>query len=110
MTPNLKLSRRCPYLPMKNTVLFPYLFLPLSVGRPATVAAVEAALATEEKTLLVVAQRDRRQGSARRGRPVHGRHPGGHQEDGPLRRGRSRCWCRGSSGGHPEDRSRPSRT
>jgi ATP-dependent Lon protease len=43
---------------MKNTVLFPYLFLPLSVGRPATVAAVEAALATEEKTLLVVAQRD----------------------------------------------------
>jgi ATP-dependent Lon protease len=43
---------------MKNTVLFPYLFLPLSVGRPTTIAAVEAALATEEKTLLVAAQRD----------------------------------------------------
>src|SRR5437763_11210172 len=47
-----------PVLPVKNTVLFPYLFLPLSVGRPTSVAAVEAALAAEEKTLLVVAQRD----------------------------------------------------
>jgi ATP-dependent Lon protease len=47
-----------PVLPVKNTVLFPYLFLPLSVGRPNSVAAVEAALATEEKTLFVVAQRN----------------------------------------------------
>src|SRR5262245_44732365 len=47
-----------PVLPIKNTVLFPYLFLPLSVGRPNSVAAVEAALATEEKTLFVVAQRN----------------------------------------------------
>jgi len=38
-----------PVLPLKNTVLFPYLFLPLSVGRPDSVAAVEAALASEEK-------------------------------------------------------------
>ncbi|HEY8503532.1 MAG TPA: endopeptidase La, partial [Gemmataceae bacterium] len=41
----------------RNTVLFPGLFVPLSVGRPGSVAAVEAALAAEEKTLLVVAQR-----------------------------------------------------
>lgn len=47
-----------PVLPMKNTVLFPYLFMPLAAGRPASRAAVEAALATEEKTLLVAAQRD----------------------------------------------------
>jgi ATP-dependent Lon protease len=47
-----------PVLPIKNTVLFPHLFLPLSVGRPNSRAAVEAALASEEKTLFVVAQRD----------------------------------------------------
>jgi ATP-dependent Lon protease len=47
-----------PVLPIKNTVLFPYLLMPLSVGRPASRAAVEAALATEDKTLLIIAQRD----------------------------------------------------
>jgi ATP-dependent Lon protease len=47
-----------PVLPLKNTVLFPYLFAPLAVGRPASRAAVEAALGTEDKTLVVVAQRD----------------------------------------------------
>jgi ATP-dependent Lon protease len=50
-----------PVLPLKNTVLLPYMFLPLSVGRASSRAAVEAALASEEKTLLVVAQRDSRQ-------------------------------------------------
>lgn len=47
-----------PVLPVKNTVLFPNLFLPLSVGRPGSVAAVEAAASAEEKALFVVAQRD----------------------------------------------------
>src|SRR5438045_6346079 len=47
-----------PVLPLKNTVLFPYLVMPLSVGRPAFIAAVEAALATEEKEIIVVSQRD----------------------------------------------------
>jgi ATP-dependent Lon protease len=47
-----------PVLPLKNTVLFPYLFIPLSVGRSSSRAAVEAALASEDKTLVVVAQRD----------------------------------------------------
>ena len=46
-----------PVLPLKNTVLFPSLFLPLAVGRPNSVAAVDAALAGEEKTLVLVAQR-----------------------------------------------------
>jgi ATP-dependent Lon protease len=48
---------RLPVLPLKNTVLFPSLFLPLAVGRPNSVAAVDAALANEEKTLVLVAQR-----------------------------------------------------
>jgi ATP-dependent Lon protease len=47
-----------PVLPLRNTVLFPHLFMPLSVGRPNSVAAVEAVLATEEKTFIVVAQKD----------------------------------------------------
>jgi ATP-dependent Lon protease len=47
-----------PVLPIKNTVLFPHLLMPLSVGRPVSRAAVEAALTTEDKALLIIAQRD----------------------------------------------------
>ncbi|MBV9266695.1 MAG: endopeptidase La [Acidobacteriaceae bacterium] len=47
-----------PALPLKNTILFPGLLLPLSVGRESSVRAVEAALNTEEKEILLVAQRD----------------------------------------------------
>jgi ATP-dependent Lon protease len=47
-----------PLLPLKNTVLLPHMFMPLAVGRPGSRAAVEAALASEEKTFLVAAQRD----------------------------------------------------
>ena len=47
-----------PVLPLRNTVLFPSLFLPLAVGRPSSIAAVEAVLATEEKAVIIVAQRD----------------------------------------------------
>jgi ATP-dependent Lon protease len=47
-----------PVLPLRNSVLFPYLFMPLSVGRPNSVAAVEAVLATEEKTFVAVAQKN----------------------------------------------------
>ncbi len=50
--------RTLPVLSLKNTVLFPGLFMPLSVGRPHSLAAVEAALTAEEKTFVVVAQRE----------------------------------------------------
>jgi ATP-dependent Lon protease len=50
--------RTLPLLPLKNSVLFPGLLMPLSVGRASSLAAVEAALATEEKEIVVVAQRD----------------------------------------------------
>jgi ATP-dependent Lon protease len=55
---NVAASWTLPVLPVKNTVLFPYCFIPLSVGRPASRAAVEAALASEDKTIIVVAQRE----------------------------------------------------
>jgi ATP-dependent Lon protease len=47
-----------PVLPLKNAVLFPYLMMPLTVGRASSLAAVEAALATEEKQLVVFSQKD----------------------------------------------------
>ena len=47
-----------PALPLKNTILFPGLLLPLSVGRESSVRAVEAALNTEEKEVVLIAQRD----------------------------------------------------
>jgi len=55
--PELEL-RTLPVLPLKNSVLFPGLMMPLSVGRSASIAAVEAALGTEEKEIIVVAQKD----------------------------------------------------
>lgn len=47
-----------PVLPLKNTILFPGLMLPLSVGRESSAKAVTAALQTEEKEIILIAQRD----------------------------------------------------
>jgi ATP-dependent Lon protease len=47
-----------PVLPIKRTVLFPGILIPVTVGRERSVAAVDAALKTEDKMILVVAQRD----------------------------------------------------
>ena len=55
-SPNISVT--LPVLPIKRTVLFPGILLPVTVGRDRSVAAVNAALKTEEKTILVVAQRD----------------------------------------------------
>jgi ATP-dependent Lon protease len=57
MTESETASQVLPVLPLRNTVLFPLMFAPLSVTRPASVAAIEAALASEEKTLVITAQR-----------------------------------------------------
>src|SRR4051812_31224596 len=40
-----------PVLALQNTTLFPDTVAPLAVGRPRSIAAVEAALGTEEKLL-----------------------------------------------------------
>ncbi len=47
-----------PVLPLKSTVLFPHILMPVSVGRPQSVAATEVALAMEDKTLIAAVQRD----------------------------------------------------
>jgi ATP-dependent Lon protease len=50
-------SDRIPVLPLRDVVIFPYVVIPLLVGRPASLAAIEAAL-VEDKIILLVAQRD----------------------------------------------------
>ena len=50
--------RRLPVLPLRTAVLFPELLMPLAVGRAASRSAVEAALASEDKSLVVVTQKD----------------------------------------------------
>ncbi len=47
-----------PVLPIKNSVLFPGLLMPLTAGRPSSIAAIDAALANEDKELLIITQRD----------------------------------------------------
>src|SRR3954469_22391419 len=50
-------SDRIPVLPLRDVVIFPYVVIPLLVGRPASLAAIETALA-EDKIIVLVAQRD----------------------------------------------------
>ncbi len=47
-----------PVLPLKNTVLFPEILMPVAVGRSHSMAAVEAAQASEDHHIVVVVQRD----------------------------------------------------
>ena len=58
MSVNKDKIQTLPLLPMKNTALLPYLVTPLSVGRTKSLAAVEAALATEDKEIVLISQRD----------------------------------------------------
>jgi ATP-dependent Lon protease len=47
-----------PVLPLKNAVVFPYVAMPISINRTASVAAVEEALSSKNKMVAVFAQRD----------------------------------------------------
>jgi ATP-dependent Lon protease len=54
-------GRSFPVLPVRDTVLFPHAVLPLTVGRESSIQLIQSL--GEEKTILVVAQRDARQDS-----------------------------------------------
>src|SRR5436309_3336597 len=54
---SIKVPDVLPVLPLKDTVIFPYIILPLSVGRDKSVVAVDRALA-ENRVIMLVAQRD----------------------------------------------------
>src|SRR5687767_5710579 len=47
-----------PILPLRNSVLFPEILMPVAVGRRQSVAAVEAAQASEDHKIVVVVQRN----------------------------------------------------
>jgi ATP-dependent Lon protease len=53
----IKIPDVLPVLPLKDTVIFPYIILPLSVGRDKSVLAVDRALA-ESRVIMLVAQKD----------------------------------------------------
>ena len=52
-------GRILPVLPVRSTVLFPHAVLPLTVGRESSIQLIQSL--GEEKTIVVVAQRDERQ-------------------------------------------------
>ena len=47
-----------PVLPLRDVVLFPGVTTPIGAGRPMTIKAIEAALASPDKLVLAVAQRE----------------------------------------------------
>jgi ATP-dependent Lon protease len=47
-----------PVLPLRDVVLFPGVTSPIGAGRPMTIKAIEAALATPDKLVLAIAQRE----------------------------------------------------
>ncbi len=49
---------KLPLLAVRDVVMFPHMVLPLSVGRPKSVAAIEAAMTNHAKHLVVAAQKD----------------------------------------------------
>src|SRR5262249_30510609 len=51
-------QRSVPVLPVRDTVLFPHAVLPLTVGRESSIQLINSL--GEEKTILVVAQREAR--------------------------------------------------
>ena len=57
-TPETELIVSLPIVPVKRTVLFPDTLVPFTIGRTRSMAAVEAAMNTEDKSLIMVTQRD----------------------------------------------------
>src|SRR3954470_7031214 len=58
MTNSLSMSQTLPVIPMRATVLFPGVSLPIAAGRPQTLRAIEAALRDPERRVFAVAQND----------------------------------------------------
>src|SRR5678815_5400825 len=54
------MAKTFPIIPMRSSVLFPGVSLPITAGRPQTLRAIEAALRDPEHRVIAVAQRDDR--------------------------------------------------
>ncbi len=55
--PDGEIPASCPLLPLRNQVVFPYMAVPLSVGRPRSISALESAVKSGSPILLAL-QRD----------------------------------------------------
>ncbi|HEX6315183.1 MAG TPA: endopeptidase La [Gemmatimonadaceae bacterium] len=57
-TETYNIPDRLPVVPLRDVVMFPYVLMPLLIGRPGSLSAVEAAAATPERWLVLVTQRN----------------------------------------------------
>jgi ATP-dependent Lon protease len=57
-TETYNIPDRLPVVPLRDVVVFPYALMPLLIGRPASMSAVDAAAATPERWLVLVTQRN----------------------------------------------------
>src|ERR1039458_5098865 len=51
-------DRTLPLVPLRDMVVFPRMMAPFVVGRASSIAALETALASSEKTIFLAAQKD----------------------------------------------------
>ena len=61
MTESSKTRKRLPVLPLRGLVLFPGVTAPIGAGRPRTLAAIDAALKSEDRLIFAVCQREDRE-------------------------------------------------
>jgi ATP-dependent Lon protease len=57
-TETYNIPDRLPVVPLRDVVVFPYVLMPLLIGRPGSLSAVDAAAATTERWLVLVTQRN----------------------------------------------------
>jgi ATP-dependent Lon protease len=57
-TETYNIPDRLPVVPLRDVVVFPYALMPLLIGRPASLSAVDAAAATPERWMVLVTQRN----------------------------------------------------
>jgi ATP-dependent Lon protease len=55
---NNKKSEVLPFIPLRNVVVFPYMIVPLLVGRRLSINAVNAAWGKRDKKIILLTQRD----------------------------------------------------
>ena len=58
MTESSTTRKRLPVLPLRGLVLFPGVTAPIGAGRPRTLAAIDAALKSEDRLIFAVCQRE----------------------------------------------------
>jgi len=65
--------RRLPILPVKDLVVFPYIYMPISVGRPFSKKAVFDAISSHNSEIIVVLQKDPNELNPKKDMDFHGK-------------------------------------